>query len=207
MPATKELSGLRFNRIVVIEKSHMSKNGWLWKCLCSCGNAMFMLQYGILNKKAVSCGCYQKEVSRNVCIKRNTTHDLSNTREYKIWTGMKRRCIDKKSKAYKKYGLLGISVCERWMKFENFLSDMGPSNGLSLDRINNNGNYEPNNCRWATMIQQANNKKNNKIIKINGEELTLASAARKYNINYKCLHQRLKNGWGIEEALLTPKMF
>jgi len=206
MSVSKNLTGISFNRITVIKKSHKGPNGWLWECDCICGNKMYMLQYDILKKKTMSCGCFQKEVVKEILIKRNTSHGLSKTREYKIWQGIKKRCFNNRFKFYPHYGGRGITICKSWLNFESFLADMGPCpEGHSIDRINNDGNYEPKNCRWAKDEIQANNKRSNRILDCFGEKLTMSMAAEKYRINYKMLHRRLKLGWPIEKALTDKK--
>jgi len=141
-------------------------------------------------KEGKGCGCLSK------------THGMEGTPIYNTWSGMLQRCKNPKHKNYPRYGGRGITVCERWHKFENFYEDMGPRpKGNSLDRINNNGNYEFDNCRWATLLQQNNNRINTAMI--NGEPL--ADVARRHVMSPNLLHQRyVKLGWTLERALNTP---
>jgi hypothetical protein len=135
--------------------------------------------------------------------KGNTKHGLKKTRTYSIWGAMKTRCYNKNQPAYKQYGARGVHVCKRWKKsFENFYNDMGPCpQGHSIDRIDNNGNYEPSNCRWATRSQQNNNTNSNRIIIINNVKFTAAEAAVKFNINYFTLIYRMNKGWTTEQVV------
>lgn len=134
------------------------------------------------------------------------THGKRKTRTYRIWSGMKTRCYNESEKCYKDYGAKGITVCDRWLNsFVNFLEDMGEApEGLTLDRIDSTKGYSPENCRWATMREQQNNRSNNRVIEYNGESRTLAEWARILNAPYDCLHARLnKLNWSVEKTLTT----
>lgn len=130
------------------------------------------------------------------------------TRFWKIWAGMKNRCLSSTTPCFHKYGGRGIKVCERWMKFENFYEDMkeGYTDKLTLERKNNNGNYELSNCRWATWMEQQNNKRNSVFIEYGGLKLTVSQWARKLGFNPKSFRHRLERGWSIEDAIETPKL-
>ena len=131
----------------------------------------------------------------------------SKTRTYNIWCAMKQRCNYKKSKSYKDYGGRGISICERWENsFDNFLEDMGycPA-GCSIDRIDNNGDYEPGNCRWATRKEQGRNTSRNVFIDFNGEKKTISEVAEAIGMNYRTLYYRIFSyGWPIMKAIKVP---
>jgi len=121
---------------------------------------------------------------------------------YTSWVCLNRRCFDTKHHKYKKYGKRGIQVCERWKNFENFFADMGNRpEGKTIDRINNDGNYEPNNCKWSTRKEQQNNKSNNVFLTYKGETKTIAQWGNKLNINYDTLYQRIRNKWDTKKAL------
>jgi hypothetical protein len=126
--------------------------------------------------------------------------------EYNVWSKVKARCSQPNRKDWYRYGGRGIKVCERWSSFKNFFADMGPrpSPKHSIDRINNNGNYEPSNCRWATLREQCNNRRSNRILKIAGEKITLKNASRKYNICHDVLQKRLNAGWSTEDSISIP---
>jgi hypothetical protein len=141
-------------------------------------------------------------------VKMNTIHGCatrkSATKEYGIWAAMKQRCYLQTSTVYEFYGGRGIKVCERWLNsFPNFLEDMGlkPSPKHSLDRIDNNGNYEPNNCKWSTDEQQNRNRRSNRNFTVNGETMCMTDWAKRIGIPYKTLWMRIKNGWSMEQAV------
>jgi len=198
-----DLTGRNTGRLTVIEFSHMRGKKRIWRCKCECGNEAYLETGAITSERQVSCGCYAKEIYSEICIKRNTTHGKSKTRTYGIWFNMLRRCNDQRRPEYLNYGARGIKVCERWLKFENFLEDMGEcaNKELSIDRIDNNGNYEPGNCRWATIFEQANNRSNNHILNIEDEKFTIAEASEKFRINYSTLRARLARGSSDLEAV------
>ncbi len=149
------LEGRKFGKLTVISFNRMRHNS-LWNCICDCGKKSTPAGYRLLNGLAKSCGCRAIEETK----KRTTTHGMCKTKTYTSWEGIIARCTNPKSTAYRYYGGRGIKVCRRWLKFENFLADMGlrPPN-LTIDRINNDGNYCKSNCRWATRAQQAINKR------------------------------------------------
>ena len=155
------LVGQTFGRLKVLEEifDHPSKR--IYKCLCSCGNIVYVEQGNLKSHLTTSCGCYRKEKNQ----KREITeiHEFIKTRLYRIWSGMKTRCYNVNNKDYKYYGQLGIIVCSEWkedfMKFREWAIQNGYQENLSIDRINPYGNYEPSNCRWATAKEQANNKR------------------------------------------------
>ena len=202
-----ELAGQRFGRLVVVDSVGSDKRGQLlWRCKCDCGNEVVVYAYNLKNKKSptVSCGCKKREYT----IQRNETHRLSRTRLYRIYNGIIERCTNDRAPAYPNYGGRGICVCDEWLN--DFLSfyDWAMANGyqddLTIDRIDVNGDYEPSNCRWATRKEQMNNTTRNHKIFVFGEELTLAEAARKYNVGYEQLKQRLQRGWDAEDAITEP---
>ena len=195
----KKHVGKRFGKLVVIRFSHMVKTNSFWVCSCECGGEI-TTTINTLNKgKATSCGC--------VRLMKITTHGLSDTPEWRCWASMRYRCNNPSLKQYKNYGGRGIKVCERWNNsFERFLEDMGkrPSPKHSIDRIDNNGDYEPKNCRWATQKQQANNVRTNHVLEFKGESMTLTRWARKIELHPNTLLSRIRKGWSVERALTTP---
>ncbi len=194
---------MTFGRLLVI--GYVPEE-WKWKCRCTCGNIRLVQGHHLRNGNTKSCGCYRNEFSEIHV----TTHGKSKSEIYLTWTGMKDRCSNPSNPKYDRYGGRGIKVCDRWLNsFVNFSADMGkrPS-GTTLDRINNNSDYEPSNCRWATRTQQARNKNNNRYFVLNGERKALPDWCELYGISYTCVYARLKRGWNIERALTTtPAIF
>ena len=166
--------GDKYNRLTAIRFDHKRRSYQYWLFQCDCGNKKVLNVSEVKRGRSKSCGCLVKE--------RLTTHGMKYTREYSIWVGMKQRCLNKNSKSYKNYGGRGITVCKRWLKFENFYKDIGkrPSSKYSLDRIDNNGNYEPKNCRWATRSEQGLNKNKSVIVNINNKKFDGFTEASKY---------------------------
>lgn len=178
---------------VVAEASVRRKRDFLWVCRCECGASVVvpgqLLQLG----RTRSCGCYVKDKMRAL----KTTHGMTNTSEYHTWDKLKRRCYNKNDKQYRNYGARGITVCERWRtSFDAFLADMGlrPSHDHSIDRIDNNGRYEPGNCRWATRVEQAANTRHTRLVVIDGVSLPICVAARKLGVAPRTIRRRLKKG-------------
>lgn len=168
--------GMVFNRLTVIERCGSERthdkraSSALWLCRCQCGNLTKATSYKLTSNYKKSCGCAFTDAI--------TTHGKSRTRVYSIWQHMNLRCSKQyKEESRKHYYEKGIRVCERWKTFENFLADMGePKDNQSIDRIDPNKNYEPSNCRWATIKQQAANKTTNKVVFLNGEQMLLTDA-------------------------------
>jgi hypothetical protein len=193
------LTGQAFNGNTAISFSKKTKHNkavWLFKC--HCGKYFEAIGSIIKNGHQLSCGCLQHKTQFK------KTHGKTNTPEFAVWHAMRHRC---KNKRFKRYGGRGISVCERWNSFANFLDDIGerPSPNHSIERIDNNLGYFKENCRWATPEDQANNRITNKIYEINGTKNTLAQWCRFYNIRYGTVCMRIhKYGWGIRDALTRP---
>lgn len=173
--------GQKFNRCLITGYKSGSKkipSKYLFKC--DCGN--FSEATGTSIKRGVvkSCGCLKKEH----CGKLRRSHGKYNSSIYKTWASMIQRCANRKNHAYPNYGGRGISVCKRWEKFDNFYADMGvcPA-GYSIDRINNNGNYDPKNCRWATNLEQASNTRSNVYLEFNGKRATISEWGRGFSIS------------------------
>lgn len=195
-----DLTGQRFGRLTIIGPGERSsQDRFRWGCLCDCGSKVNVHGRYLKTGKTTSCGCFRVDHCRSISIE----HGQSRTTEHVIWMDMVARCSRPSHQAYRHYGGRGISVCQRWAdSFESFFADMGPRpEGLTIDRKDNNGNYELGNCRWATMKQQNRNRRNNRIVSINGEDMPLVDAAEKFGIPYRKAHARLYRGWTIEQAL------
>jgi hypothetical protein len=192
------------SRWTVIAKAASAPNSTKsrWRCRCQCGTEKEVPQDKLLSGWSRSCGCLRTETTQL----RAVTHSMSHHPLYHVWSSMRQRCSNPKNKRFDRYGARGINVCERWSRFENFQEDMaaGYRPGLQLDRINNNGDYEPSNVRWVTQKEQQNNKSTNRRIEWRGSCLTLSEWADQTGIPLRVLSARLIAGWGEERALTTP---
>lgn len=197
-----DLSGRTFGKLTVLAAWKRAGRRFLWECRCECGNQIFVINYNLLNGNTSSCGCHQRSQTG----KANSTHGLSGSPEFRVWQGINQRCHDPNCISFKNYGARGITVCERWLEFAAFYEDMGPrpSAAHQIERDDNNGNYEPSNCRWATQLAQANNKRSNVRVAHAGRVLTISQWSRKLGVEYATLRQRLSCGWPIERALAEP---
>lgn len=196
--------GQRFGDLVVLRFEYSESQGrYVWVCKCDCGQVVSVVPANARAGRVRSCGCAQ--------LKSATTHGMRNTRLYRIWVDMRRRCRDTSRKAYKHYGARGITVCEEWDKsFEGFMQwayREGYSDELSIDRIDVDGNYDPSNCRWATAKQQARNRRSTRYLDAFGETLPAVEAVEKYGngIKIDTVLKRIDlHGYSVEEALTRP---
>lgn len=200
MPAARELSGQKFGRLTVERRTEHRKSdrAVFWDCICDCGNKISVDSYSLTSGNSRSCGCVRKELFRQ----RATKHGMSKTNIYNIWSSMIERCH---TTPHKNYGLRGIVVCDRWRtSFENFYADMGdrPSLKHSIDRIDNNGPYSPENCRWATRAQQHRNTRQNVYITVNGETKVLSDWMKHYGLNRSSVYRWFRKGYSFEQILL-----
>lgn len=173
-----DISGKKFGRLTALYFSHRKKSQTFWVFFCDCGKEHTTDKWSVQRGGANSCGCLRKELTHPM-----HKHGQAGTKLYQIWGGIVQRCYNKNNKNYSEYGGRGITMCDRWRdSFENFLADMGPrpSPKHSVDRIDNNGNYEPSNCRWATSTEQANNRRNTQKYKYKGDLLSLTEIYKKY---------------------------
>ena len=208
MPArAKNIAGQRFGRLLVLHRADSRRGNVYWHCQCDCGKFADVAGLYMRNGTTRSCGCLRLEAS----IKRSTTHGhaKNNKRSPTLnsWENMLKRCLDTEHERYQDYGGRGIKVCDRWLKFENFLADMGekPDPELQIERIDNDGNYELGNCRWATRSMQCRNRRSNHRILFNGKLETVTDVAAKIGIKSSTLFNRiLTHGWSVERAIQTP---
>lgn len=187
--------GGKFGDLTIVELTKIGRVGWRCMAKCKCGKTITIPAGRISSGHQKSCGC------------RRTIHGMVYTPEYKIWSGVLERCLNRNSTGFHSYGGRGITVCERWIaSFEMFLSDVGkrPSPDHSLDRINNDGNYEPDNVRWATAKEQGRNRRFNRIITAFGKTLCIAEWSELNGIPHNTICSRLEDGWPNEEAVTTP---
>lgn len=198
----KNLAGKKFGRLTVVERIIGTKRT-TWHCICDCGKEVNVLSTNLLRYHSTSCGCLLREVAK----KRSTTHGLSNSeRLYGIWTGIRKRCFCETSIDYKNYGGRGISMCAEWEKnylnFRDWAMQNGYAENLTIDRIDVNGNYCPENCRWATKKEQVYNKRNT--VRISGKSLAKLCDEMKPNDKkfYHKVYMRIKRGWSVEKALI-----
>lgn len=203
----RDLTGQRFGRLVAIEldDDYISPAGYRkkrWRCKCDCGNNVTVWAGNLLSGHTYSCGCAHLEKMA----KGNPKHGKCHTRLYNIYCGIIQRCENKNSEYYYRYGQRGIKMCEEWRNdfelFYNWAINNGYKESLSIDRINNNKDYCPDNCRWATRVEQANNTSRSHFIEFNGEKKTIAEWEKETGITG--LSYRINAGWDIELALTTP---
>jgi hypothetical protein len=186
--------GQRFHRLIVLSRALATagNRGKRWHCKCDCGAETISRSDALKNGRAKSCGCHRAELGGKHVVEMNTTHGMYGTPEYKTWRSMVDRCTNPNSHCWLDYGGRGITVCDEWRKFENFYADMGNRpEGMTLDRLDVNGNYSRGNCRWADRKTQARNKRNNHIIEHDGVAATMAEWAEKANMAQWKLKQRL----------------
>lgn len=201
-----DISGNKYGRLTSIQPIKRGKNIY-WICRCDCGNQTEVLPQHLKRGLIRSCGCLRKDVSA----RKSKKHGMSKTRVYKEWKGIKDRCLNQNNPNYKNYGGRGIKVCDEWIEergFENFYNwaiNNGYQDNLTIERNDVNGNYDPSNCRWIPLCDQALNTRANVYLEYNGESKPIAQWAREYGMDYHTFHNRVRNlGWSIEKALHEP---
>lgn len=203
-----DLSGQRFGRLIVLSEHKSSSQGTMWLCKCDCGVIKYIHAKQLKRGNTQSCGCLSREKSSE----RRYIHGgkANSERLYSIWKNMNSRCNAKESTnefLYRYYGSKGIAVCDDWKDYKNFKEwamNNGYTDELTIDRINGNLGYNPENCRWVTRKIQSNNLSNNIKCEINGQTLTISEIAEKYNLTYNTVKGRLRRGWDIIEIIETP---
>ena len=206
MPQAIDLTNQRFGKLVALKKVPSKNHHTYWLCQCDCGNQKIIDGCRLRRGDTKSCGCLSIEQAKINFQKNFYTHRQSKTRLYRIWKGMKNRCYNERTPKYKDYGMRGIRIYEEWQNFEPFY-DWAMNNGyqddLTIDRIDVNGNYEPNNCRWIKSSLQARNRRNNHLLLFNGKTRGISEWAEIYNLKPLTLLARINRGWSIEKALNT----
>ena len=204
----KDLKGKHFGKLTVIEKIENKGKKVCWKCKCECGNYKDVISCHLLSGAINNCGCLKKDKIKRI----KTKHGKSKTKLFRVWAHMKDRCYREKDKRFRNYGGRGIKICEEWLNkengfinFYNWAIKNGYKENLSIDRIDNDGNYEPQNCRWTTMKVQANNTTRNHYLTYKGEKHTIAEWSTLTNIQQETIRKRLKRNWTIERTLNTKR--
>lgn len=205
-PHAENLAGQTFNRLTAIELGGRNRHGqllWIWQC--TCGNLTTVAGHRVKSGHTKSCGCFERESFAARVTTHGATVNHSTTPEYNTWCNMIRRCTDPRNQDYDNYGQRGITVCERWRSFADFYADMGekPTRKHSLERVDNNKGYSPENCAWATQAQQTRNTRQNRWLTLNGRTMCLSDWAKELNLHPTSLNERLER-WPIEKALTTP---
>lgn len=207
-----DLTGKKFGKLLVIkrDKNYIAPCGSIiaqWLCKCDCGNKTVVSTRKLKSGNTKSCGCYHKEKLKKML----TKHGFRHNKLYFIWLAIKSRCYNPKNIGYKNYGGRGIKVCDEWLDKENGSTNFikwalknGYKNGLTIDRIDVNGDYYPENCRWTSMVEQSNNRRNNHFITIENETKTLTQWLKKYKISRTQFYWRKKHGMNEIEALIIP---
>lgn len=204
MKRSKDLSGQRFGRLTAVERLGSTRQGTVvWRCICTCGNECAARTGHLTAKAIVSCGCYQRTHA--------ITHGMSSSDEYQVWASMKDRCLLPSSGGWELYGGRGITVCAEWCGpegFQRFYECLGPrpSKQYSLERINVDGNYEPSNCKWGTVREQGENKRNSRYIEIDGILKTARGWSDISGIDPHTITGRVRSGWPPREAVYLPTM-
>ena len=197
------IAGMRFGRWLALHEIENAGRTRYWQCRCDCGTERGVAMYSLIHGGTQSCGCLVKEFCRASFTTHKATVGGEHQAEYVVWAGIRSRCASTKDS---RYGGRGIKVCDRWNSFELFLEDMGrrPSQDHSIERIDNAGNYEPTNCRWATRKEQGRNKRNNILLTYNGETKTAVEWSEITGIPAGTIRKWFKRGWSHERILGTP---
>ena len=209
MPRFRDLTGMRFGRLTVISRapSHMYPSGRprsMWNCVCDCGSSLQVDVTCLTTGRTRSCGCLQRERTSEA----NKRHGMCKTRLYSIWKGIIDRTLNRNSRAYKWYGSRGITVWEGWLEFLPFMEwalANGYKDDLTIDRIDTNGDYEPNNCRWVNWYAQSRNTRKNRWLTYKGKQYCIGDLEKMLGFSKCGIYMRLRRGWSLERALCEPK--
>lgn len=207
----KDLIGQKFGRLLVVSyggRLPMWKHKWI--CRCDCGRTKAVVGSNLTRGTTRSCGCFQRERASATHTKYLLPDGSKVNRdslEYRVWKSMRARCLGKDAAVCKNYAGRGITICKRWNSFMNFLSDMGKCPpGMSIERMDNDKGYSPKNCKWATRIEQQNNKRTNVFVSACGRRLTIAQWAREIGITTQAMHKRYKAGWSSDRIVSPPTL-
>jgi hypothetical protein len=206
MRSLLDLTGQRFGKLTVLaEVPRTNRRERRWQCRCDCGKEQSLNQRSLRTDRVRSCGCLTREALAKSHEKHGHASGYRQTRAYSAWAAMLQRCRNPKNPRYSQYGGRGISVCEEWLQFEPFLTDLGePPEGHSLDRIDNDGNYEPSNVRWSDRISQQNNRRCNHLLTYDGITDTVTGWSRRAGLTAHVIRKRLRLGWSVEDTLTKP---
>lgn len=211
--AYADLAGQTFGKLTAIRYKgyDVSKSGKrlsLWECKCECGATVIVRASSLRSGNTKSCGCLRKELGRSNPVMVRAKHNATQSRLFRIWRGIKSRCFNPNTIEYERYGGRGITMSREWVDdfpaFQEWALNNGYSDTLTIDRIDNDGDYEPSNCRWSTNKEQQNNTRFNRLITYNGNTHTLKQWSELLNIPYDTLWRRLANDWSIDRAFTIP---
>lgn len=201
MPKYKDLTNQTFNRLTVLKFAYIKNGKTYWECKCRCGKVVVVRADSLQDETIKSCGCLRNEIRKSIFKK----HGFCGTKIYKKWEDMEARCTNPNNKRFKDYGGRGIVICEEWLKdfmnFYNWAINNGYKEDLTIDRIDVNGNYEPSNCRWVTQKEQMRNKRDNHLIKYNGETHCVSEWLQILGIKSRTVANKLYAGYPLENFI------
>jgi hypothetical protein len=198
MAKIKPMIGIKYNRLEALKEVRMGNRGMIYLFQCDCGNQKELCSSAVRSGHSKSCGCLRSEMTAA----KNETHGAVGTPTYETWQGMKARCLNPNTTAYKNYGGRGITLCQEWLSFEQFIADMGERpDGHTLERIDNSKGYNKENCRWATYAEQNRNTRQNKFLTKNGKTMCMRDWAKETGIPYPTIQDRVRRGWLDDRVL------
>jgi len=204
-----DLIGKKFGRLTVVRFHRVNeKYETFWECKCICGKLIITRRCSLVQGNSKSCGCLNNELVKKRALEKSLKGRVKEERLYSIWCGMKQRCYGENSTEFNRYGKRGIRICDEWINdyksFRKWSIANKYSDKFSIERIDNDGDYKPKNCKWATPKQQANNRSNSLFLEYKDKKQTLAQWSEELNIPYACLYRRLRGGWSVEKTFNSP---